>query len=451
MIDMNQSVLVLYTTATCNLNCSYCYIDKNPALQEIDTILDNSFKDDYYFNFAKEIFKNPLQLQEIQFWGGEPTLRLDRVYNLIPKFINYYPNLSTFMMSTNLTHDKWIEQYFGFLDVLGKFSEKKFTFKLQLSLDGPTYLNDKNRGKGTTEKFSKNFVKFISLIEDTLKKYQNITVEAFFKPTLDAVSIRYLQNKENIIQYYQFFELYKDIAQKVKVPNFRFTISIPNTACPSPHTVEDGKLFANLVKLTREIEIENEQHKYFKYYQKITPFGQDLPYQDGQIHWNSVGACGTGKFVLGLLPNKMLSGCHSGFVELISDYKRYCLETQDKERTISANTFISEGMSRHPLVFPVSELENYYKKIDCFYNTDYTQKVNSVNFIMFLAKNGQIDSKYKDFHTAYVASNYLLNRVPYCIRDNIAMTGSIALPPIGLYKLFLNGAMDYFIKDKEKK
>ena len=35
--------LILYTTAICNLKCTYCYIDKNPALQKIDKILDESF------------------------------------------------------------------------------------------------------------------------------------------------------------------------------------------------------------------------------------------------------------------------------------------------------------------------------------------------------------------------------------------------------------------------
>ena len=35
--------LVLYTTAVCNLNCRYCFIDKNPALKQIDDYLDKSF------------------------------------------------------------------------------------------------------------------------------------------------------------------------------------------------------------------------------------------------------------------------------------------------------------------------------------------------------------------------------------------------------------------------
>ena len=58
MINFNNSreIAVLYTCGICNLNCRYCTIDKNPALKEIDDILDESFKGDYYFNRIKAYF-----------------------------------------------------------------------------------------------------------------------------------------------------------------------------------------------------------------------------------------------------------------------------------------------------------------------------------------------------------------------------------------------------------
>ena len=61
----NRKILVLYISATCNLKCTYCYIDKSPALIQIDKILEESFSDNYYFDFAKEIFPDPKQLLEI--------------------------------------------------------------------------------------------------------------------------------------------------------------------------------------------------------------------------------------------------------------------------------------------------------------------------------------------------------------------------------------------------
>ena len=55
---------------------------------------------------------------------------LHRMYNILPKFIEYYPNLKVFAMSTNFTIPNWFEEFFGFLNVLGKYPYRQFTFKL---------------------------------------------------------------------------------------------------------------------------------------------------------------------------------------------------------------------------------------------------------------------------------------------------------------------------------
>jgi pyruvate formate-lyase activating enzyme-like uncharacterized protein len=39
----DRRTAVLFTCGICNLNCRYCNIDKNPALLEIDKILEESF------------------------------------------------------------------------------------------------------------------------------------------------------------------------------------------------------------------------------------------------------------------------------------------------------------------------------------------------------------------------------------------------------------------------
>jgi sulfatase maturation enzyme AslB (radical SAM superfamily) len=117
MIDKRET-LILYTTATCNLNCKYCFIDKNPSLLKIDEILDNSFKDDYYFNLTKKMFLQD-KLSEIQFWGGEPFLNLKRAYDTVDKCIQYFPKLSKFMASTNFVSEPFFGQFFGFIELKG--------------------------------------------------------------------------------------------------------------------------------------------------------------------------------------------------------------------------------------------------------------------------------------------------------------------------------------------
>ena len=130
MIVPKRNVLIMYLTATCNLKCTYCYIDKSNALKNIDKILEDSFKDDYYFEFSKELFPKPEDLIRIEFWGGEPSYGLPRIYDLIPKFIEYYPNLNEFMMSTNFTTPSWFDDFYGFLKILSNYPKKHFHFHI---------------------------------------------------------------------------------------------------------------------------------------------------------------------------------------------------------------------------------------------------------------------------------------------------------------------------------
>ena len=197
MNSNTRNTLILYTTATCNLNCTYCYIDKNPSLQKIDKMLDESFQGDYYFNFTKKMFPNPNQLTEIQIWGGEPTLRLDRSFYTIRKCIEHYPNLNRFMFSTNFISENWFEQFDQFLEIFKDYPNRNFLLNLQLSIDGPPYLNDAQRGQGVTKKFVKSFQHFL---EYSSKIPKNFSIRFFCKQTLSNFSIPLLQTKEKIIE-----------------------------------------------------------------------------------------------------------------------------------------------------------------------------------------------------------------------------------------------------------
>jgi sulfatase maturation enzyme AslB (radical SAM superfamily) len=127
----DRDSLVLYTTAVCNLNCRYCFIDKNPALKQIDDCLDGSFlaSPDYYFEFAKKMFLQH-KLEEVQFWGGEPFLGMHRAYPTVEKLIGYYPNLKKFLVSTNFVSTCFFEEFFGLINVLNNHPDRHFEFSL---------------------------------------------------------------------------------------------------------------------------------------------------------------------------------------------------------------------------------------------------------------------------------------------------------------------------------
>lgn len=192
-MQKDRSIAIYYTTATCNLRCKYCVIDKNPALKKIDDILDESFKGDYYFNYTKELFPDPQQLKEVQIWGGEPYLAMHRIYYTLEKLLEYYPNLNTVFGSTNLLAPKFINELTGLLAVMGK-AKHAVTFSFQLSLDGTQEITDLNRGPGVTKRISERMIELAKVLPSITPN--NVVIQAHFKPTLDRYSLRLLDTKE---------------------------------------------------------------------------------------------------------------------------------------------------------------------------------------------------------------------------------------------------------------
>lgn len=432
--------VVLYTTAVCNLNCRYCFIDKNPALKKIDDILEESFNGDYYFEYCKEIFADKKQLKRLETWGGEPFLRMDRLHHTLRKLIDYYPNLNEFYSSTNMTPSNWIEQFSGLMGVLGEFAPRKLTYSLQLSLDGPKDITDAGRGEGVTDRLTENFDLLLASLEDIVPK--NVMLNVHFKPTLDAKSIHELQTEEAIINYYKFFEDYYDKAQKIKLSNFHMAVSIPNTAQPSPHTKEDGVAFKEFCRLCRQIEERNKTERFFKYYNKITPYlGRGSCSKNPALRCSG-GTCGTGRYVIGLLPNRMISACHMAFVDLIGDYKQYSNEHLGGDTTIDFHMFTADRAPQ--MTFPVEKLPEYDRKVGMYYTKDTSARLaNIASLIQLLAINGQVDDKYKSTREAISAANFIQDHTSYCMRDNYASTGSLTMYPIGILRLLLNGAKEY--------
>lgn len=447
MIEHRHTV-VLYTTAVCNLNCRYCFIDKNPALQQIDKYLEASYLDtpNYYLDFAKEAFLQD-RLQAVQFWGGEPSLGFHRAYGTIEKFINYFPNLREFMTSTNFVSDIFFQEFFGLINILKQHPDREFKFYLQLSIDGPEYITDNSRGKGVTKNFIAHFNKLIEDVQNKENLPDNVSLFLSLKPTLDSSSIQLLQTKEAVKDYFIFFEQFQKVyIEKNHRNNVKFNLPIPNTAVPSQHTKEDGQRFANYCKITRELELENKTNRIFSFYKYITSYVPRKPISLPITKFSGIcsGHCGNGRNSIGLLPNRMVSCCHNGFVDLISDYKRYIMKNESAhldDATIDKQLFKNQHNSL-TFSFDSKEFETYQKQLDTFYCPNDASKVaNMVSSILFLANTDQIDEKYKDKDQALEAAYFLLRASAYCVRDNLT-TGSIFMYPPGLMKLLLNGAKE---------
>lgn len=446
----DRDTAIFYTYGMCNLNCRYCGIDKNPILKDIDKVLEQSFEGDYYFNQVKKYFPNRGQLKNIETWGGEPFMGMRRIYPLLHQIINYYPYFERMYSSTNFSYPSWCDEVFGLLNQFGKYPYRDFIYQLQLSCDGPEYLNDANRGKGTTQKCLDNFKKFCELMGNNIP--ENVHLEITLKPTLDLPSIHNLCDKQKIIEYYQFFEenfIYP--INELAYSNVTITPPIPNTAVPAPATQQDGKIFAELCRLCKEIEKENEFFHYFEYYNCITPFVNDYNQNLLTYKYNH-HTCGTGSSFVGFLPNNMISICHQGFTEIIEQYKAYAAKAALTQKngigTISFDKFINE--EKLPLCLTEEGYKKYEEEMSYFATEETTARLASLTTqIIALAIAGQIENRFINQKEALKAAIFIQSHVSFCVKDNISVSGSIGLTPLGELKLLLNGAMEYIQEEVE--
>ena len=369
---------------------------------------------------------------------------MDRIYPLLHNIINYYPYFSEFYSSTNFSYPNWLNQVLGLFKQFGQYPDRDFQFTLQLSCDGPEYINDAGRGEGTTKKCLENFNKLVNALENNLP--ENVELDIAIKATMDLVNLKKINTKEKIIEYYKFFED-NFICPIVNLgfSNVSINFPVPNFAVPAPATKEDGIYFANYCKMCREIESEN----HFKYYTDITMFSKKDSFHHNNSYHQGYNFCGTGSGLIGFLPDNMFSACHEGFVHFVEKYKEYVkISNRAEKGTINFDEFAGDREIR----FCLNEQQylDYEKQI---YPNNIPEasayKATIVSEIILLAMAGQIEPKYMFPEYAVKAAAFHLLGAP-CVKDNYNVTGSITLSDYGLMKLFFNGAFEYIIQGKEE-
>lgn len=135
----------IFVTSKCNLKCSYCYVNKESAKD-----MDSSLSDSIICFIKRMLVENNDNELMINFFGGEPILKIDWIQDFIKKVNSLEVDRKKFIMTTNgtlLTPDV--------VDIL-----KEHNFSLSLSLDGSPEIHNKYRvyhdNKGSWEVIEKN-------------------------------------------------------------------------------------------------------------------------------------------------------------------------------------------------------------------------------------------------------------------------------------------------------
>lgn len=146
-------VLDLNLTYKCNFRCDYCFENDDYGIDKQNSDLDASqLKDVLKEMLNHKRMKTWNNEMKIVYWGGEPTLKIKEIYDLMHCFRDY----------KNIHHFLYTNGYI--IDDVMKMSKEFDRFKFQISYDGFQIHNKHRRtkdGKKTADIVRSNIIRCI--------------------------------------------------------------------------------------------------------------------------------------------------------------------------------------------------------------------------------------------------------------------------------------------------
>lgn len=458
-IKFNQ--MTLFTTALCNLNCSYCYICKDVAggLQLIDKDIEKDFEEG---NQIKQILEfDPSirdSLEGITLWGGEPFLHAERFIDKMEDYFEAFPNLYKIETSTNFSipnQAQIIKQILDKVDIL-YHGDKKFIVSIQISIDGYPEMNDAGRGIGVTEKFLKNF-RDLCQVEYNSDK---IDMELFTKPTLSKDTFKYLETEEDCFKWFNFFDKNLSKVHDESGCKWRYANSLFNCAQPSEWTKEDGERYA---KISRNLQaIRNRVYSECPGWRGLATYVPEANVCNNILSGcrsninNYIDCCrsprcggGCGSFIYNIVPitGNRFTMCHRGLFDAYTEYFNN-ISNRESMNGLSASYFKAQNVN--DWIYTVEEfrnMNNTMKKLDSGpHQIFYT---DLIYYVREYARAGIIDDKYTDIKEIEKTLGYFLGN-SICLQDSYIFSGSWVGRATNEIPLLYNGTMTVVVEELER-
>lgn len=440
----NISGLSIHWSSDCNMACKYCYIEKHKkAMADFNAGLRQALEDGSFIKIIKEKFNNETTINRIEalsLWGAEPTLNAKYFNNFIIEILNYFPNISHFMFSTNaLLGGKCL--YDNFVLPLYNYCiehKRKIKFELQFSLDGPKEFNDDSRHPGATDT-TLNAIKHILEMAPIESEYLELRI--ITKATLDIHYMRIMNTRgiEAFNWYYQFFDYVQGEAVKVRKNKEWIKLDLntsPTLVDPGFYTQSDGKEFAAWL----------HQLQYIDRSQLPTYEGQPLIYQimsgiDSMIDYTDIRLNPLSQEIEAFSCSASKNNITIDHLGNIYTCNRLCKNISLSEADITkaamtANTNIN------------STDKKWLRKTwgSFAYHADLMSRYYMLNIMVCtLAAAGQIDKKYLHDEQLRIVLFYMLTHLICQIGIEEDLTSSPNLINTGLVRLFCNGAVEEII------
>jgi len=430
----------IFTAGACNLDCHYCYIPKTEGMKSVHSEVVKKIKNKTYIDDLKKTFGQEMTV--LSMWGTEPTLTLNDFAGILPNVFKEFKKLDGIAFSTNLITN--IESIVNIVDTFPK--ERSIKLDVQVSLDGPDWITDENRGVGVTKKIVENFVKLAELFNK--KTFSGHKVFVKYKPTLNIEQITKMSNDRELM--HEFFKFFDELSDKfIKANNNKSVKLIPASAnitlvVPGKYTQNDGLNYSRFCENLQEYSINNNLihysgnlNTYFHRLKRVIDFGKELFSKPAMF------SCSGGDSQIAIGKKNDIHICHRSlfmnepkYLEGLNDIKSH--DKSQKINIVRDNFIVDMNNEK--------DVNQFLYTTAGYHNFNNFRLSYTFAMIKEMADSGLIAKKYINNDELCKLLSIFINTAFSCPVNNILDTGSIHFHEAGLIKMFGNGAFEVLVK-----
>jgi sulfatase maturation enzyme AslB (radical SAM superfamily) len=423
----------LLTTGSCPLNCRYCYIPKTSEMKNLHQEIIQKLKDNTYLDNLEKIAGN--KIHYLGLWGTEPTLTLDIIKKKLPEIHQKFPELKVISFSTAMMFPEPIED---FVKALSKYN---IGLEVQISLDGPDFISDRNRFKGASKKIPQNFFKLILNLQKTSSK-----ISFRWKSTFTLENIKEINKNSKIDEFFNYFERINKKFERIN-KNLNITLAkksyIPTLAVPGKYNSEDGKNFAKFLK---KLHQKNYHTTYTGRLSRIVEFQDELGSKKKMF------TCSGGDSQVGV--GSRFHICHRSFY---LDDERYVKSVIKEAKIDNWDVSLFKKGSIDllkkwyiPKIGDKKEEIRFRYAMRNYHDFWRFQMAYIRAMMIELASANQAEKRFLKDNNYLTLFALFVNTGLSCPMEAILNTGCIYLTPVSLLRMFGNGAFQEIFKDFQK-
>lgn len=427
----------ILSSARCNMSCVYCYIPKTPEAvgwqqQVTDYLSSGRWIDDLSSVVG-------INLEHLGLWGTEPTITLHLLIPQLGAVLKAFPGLKTIGLSSNfLQHIEKMIELARNLSML----TNKMELRIQVSLDGPEWVTDRNRCPGATKAVLANLERFWCEMD---REAPGISIKMHFKPTLSIDNMRAMDGAR-ILEWFSFFDRILDTYSGLVRDKGRLGFAphvAPTFVLPGTYTSDDGKDAADFFKRIWEVERQSKfKHLRGSFNDYVGRFQRLVRTQSEFLRHPSIGTCSAADTSIGLGFEHMHM-CHETFMMIQPDYLK-AVDRDPRVWEVSHSDAGRVSIARRYIVnAKASDAFSRFRYVMRNYHDFYTAQISyGVAMLKELAAAGQVSAVYGEREEVAALLALFVATAFSCPAENILNTGCLHFAPVSLYRLLGNGVFE---------